>query len=1260
MDRLLFAVMPVLLAFNFPFGGNPGGSPYDYPAYLFRDGDQPPPANYQPERDWWLSGQRDPRPELFQSPQELYGVRGMSLPAAWRVSTGRPDVVIAVLDSGIRWHQRRYCELVNKIYLNAGELPLPNDLANPDDTRFGGYDANGDGVFNVADYAQDARAVDVNGNGWVDPEDLILIFSDGRDDDQNGYVDDISGWDFFENDNNARDDVDFGHGSNQARYAVAEAFEADTPCSPAADLPVDATPGTCPNCMVLPMRVGDSFVVDANHYAQAVVYAVDQGVAVIESALGSLNHTSFGAAAHTYAYRAGVVINASAADEASDHHNWPAAYEHTLVHNSLKPPEEPGTFPESYLFLNGCTNYGANIHVAIPSERCSSQAAGLAAGISGLVIAAAKNAVERGTMTAYLDDAGQPRDYALSPDELRQLWRLAADDVDFATPFPYHAFSDAFPVRYAWPQLLFQLGRWDNYQVIAATATERFHSGPGWDYYTGYGRLNAARLLAYIGRDNDPDAYLQAQDRIPPEADISSPSWFRDIAVNADGRALEPLDPTAPDMLVVRGRAAANRVTSAGGRFSYRLEWAPGIQGSSRAVTPAVPGRDRSPGPWTLIRQVADLDSAVDGELGRVALSELLAVLENDRYRQTPARDGSPYAVRLRLTVSAAPAKSRDRINNHAVFQKQIFVRPAQTQAILSGFGVAGAQSGGCASPVFHDLNGDGAEELLLATDDGLLHAVTSLEPYQSLPGWPVQSQALSAWHSAGAAPLPAQILGGFMYGAPAVAELDGDGVPYVLMGDQEGRLYAWDPTGRLKDGFPVSVDYRLSRETLCSPPLLPDCDDRGAVDLRNAQNQRDWAFFAAPAVGDLDPAYPGLEIVAGASDSHVYAWHADGSPVPGWPVLLRDPLQVSAVDPETRVYTYRENSEWRAGSKVVTTPTLADLDNDGDLEVVTLVNEQYREFPRATFGGTLIELLLLATEQVGNTRVYVLEHSGSASPPSPTALLTPHPHDQAYRPGWPVAITVAALDLVPIAGRGGTGQVVAADLDSDGRAEVVVAGHWGPATVLTAEGESFYGWSGLGMRTLAREGFGVESSAADDPSFAALGSLAVASLDGGASLSIMGAAASVQRILDVALVGRQTEGEDHLAVWRAEDGEFEPFAPLPAGDLAFFNSPIVTDINGDGMADVIAGTSGGELQIVGLQDGDTRRIQRRVLHTGGWLMNGAAVGRMRIGTAVQRVLVTYSREGRLRVYPVAEELPGSPPQWPRPGRDPHNSGWYR
>ena len=95
------------------------------------------------------------------------------------------------------------------------------------------FDVNGDGVFNIRDYDRATWVTDVNGNGRRDPQDIIWgddgngPCSDGVDDDANGYVDDIAGWDFFWNDNDPSDDSDCGHGTGEANDSAAEAHDDD-------------------------------------------------------------------------------------------------------------------------------------------------------------------------------------------------------------------------------------------------------------------------------------------------------------------------------------------------------------------------------------------------------------------------------------------------------------------------------------------------------------------------------------------------------------------------------------------------------------------------------------------------------------------------------------------------------------------------------------------------------------------------------------------------------------------------------------------------------------------------------------------------------------------------------------------------------------------------------------------------------------------------------------------------------------------------
>ena len=587
------------------------------------------------------------RPDVNNNPQEFYGVIGPSTNMAWRITTGRPDVVIAVIDDGVQWDQN--VPFLNKKYwLNRGELPLPPGGPNPLDTRFGGYDTNADGVFNSLDYS--GAVSDLNANGFVDPQDLIRTYSDSTDADSNGYVDDIAGWDFYENDNDPNDDVDFGHGNGRARDAVSEAGVED---------------GQCPNCMVMMLRVGDSFIADVNHWGEAAAYATDNGALVIEDALGTLNHTSFGQAGTDYAYYRGVIVNASEADEAAAHHNWPAAYEHTMVVNAIGDSGiDQAAVPYSWLHLLGCTNFGGYSFVSIPAVRCSSESAGRSAGVSGLLVSAAKNAIERGHMTRYIRDDGTQAAFPLSAEEMKQLWRLAADDIDFTSPCPDHSFCIEPP-----PDVVTPIAPPNNY-VINLPASVRYQAVRGWDYFTGYGRENAYRLVGYIGIENHPqvgsreyvgpgsaaigtDAVLKAQDRIPPEADITSPRWWGQFPYRPDSTLLDPQDPGAPSMVVVEGRAAANRVTAAGGTFDYILEWAPHVQGQKYPIgslQAAAGSQEKSAGPWSAAVVATGLNQAVVGELGRIPVANLVSTLGSNPNPFDPATDptsdSSPSVLR--------------------------------------------------------------------------------------------------------------------------------------------------------------------------------------------------------------------------------------------------------------------------------------------------------------------------------------------------------------------------------------------------------------------------------------------------------------------------------------------------------------------------------------------------------------------------------------------------------------------------------------
>jgi hypothetical protein len=126
-------------------------------------------------------------------------VSGFNAAGAWKITRGLPSVKVAILDTGINWDNN---SLRTQVALNRDELPKPQHA---DATTCAAYDCNADGAFNVTDYASDPRVHsadgDDNADAVLDPSDLIHDFSGDGDNDHNGYVDDIAGWDFFNDDN---------------------------------------------------------------------------------------------------------------------------------------------------------------------------------------------------------------------------------------------------------------------------------------------------------------------------------------------------------------------------------------------------------------------------------------------------------------------------------------------------------------------------------------------------------------------------------------------------------------------------------------------------------------------------------------------------------------------------------------------------------------------------------------------------------------------------------------------------------------------------------------------------------------------------------------------------------------------------------------------------------------------------------------------------------------------------------------------------
>ncbi|HEY1120890.1 MAG TPA: S8 family serine peptidase, partial [Haloferula sp.] len=195
----------------------------------------------------------------MRSPTPVSG--GIDAPRAWEMQTGINSVVVAVIDSGV-------------------------DRSHPD----------------------------LQGNLWVNPGEVA---GNGIDDDLNGYVDDVHGWDFHGKDNNPSDV--YGHGTHVAGTIAARGDNA-----------LGVT-GVCWNARILPVKflsdTGSGYTSDA---ISAVTYAARMGAKVMNNSWGGGGYSQALSDAIQAAGQAGSLFVASAGNDGANNDallRYPSCYD---------------------------------------------------------------------------------------------------------------------------------------------------------------------------------------------------------------------------------------------------------------------------------------------------------------------------------------------------------------------------------------------------------------------------------------------------------------------------------------------------------------------------------------------------------------------------------------------------------------------------------------------------------------------------------------------------------------------------------------------------------------------------------------------------------------------------------------------------------------------------------------------------------------------------------------------------------------------
>lgn len=238
-----------------------------------------------------------------------YALESMMLFDAWDVTKGSPDVKIAIVDSG-------------------------TDFLHPD----------------LAD------------NIWTNPNEIA---DDGIDNDGNGKIDDIHGWDFAANDDIEELLNKEYKEDNDPRNSVQTHGTMVAGCSGAVPNNNEGIAGTGYNCKIIPIKVGTEIQAADGIYQviEAVKYAAELGADVINCSWGTPAYSPAEQDLVNYiTLEKKALIVAAAGNETNDNDNnplYPTSYKNVLSVGAVDSNDEITEF----------SNYGFAVHTYAPGGR---------------------------------------------------------------------------------------------------------------------------------------------------------------------------------------------------------------------------------------------------------------------------------------------------------------------------------------------------------------------------------------------------------------------------------------------------------------------------------------------------------------------------------------------------------------------------------------------------------------------------------------------------------------------------------------------------------------------------------------------------------------------------------------------------------------------------------------------------------------------------------------------------------------------------
>ncbi|MEZ4886112.1 MAG: S8 family serine peptidase [Chitinophagales bacterium] len=260
-------------------------------------------------------------------------------------------------------------------------------------------------VVAIVDDAVETTHPDLAVNIW---QNVGEIPNNGVDDDDNGYVDDVQGYDVADDDNNP----------NPPFNADAHHFSHGTHCAGIVSAVTDNNKGIAAiggNVRLMVVKSKENATSGSSLQAgmEGVAYSIAAGANVISMSWGGPAYSQTLQDLITVAHEQGIVLVAAAGNSDTDAPMYPASYDHVISVGATNQEDEKAFF----------SNYGDKIDVMAPGFEIWSTVAGKSYDFkNGTSMACPLVAGLAGLMLSYNEH--------ISPDDLEECLKNSCDNID--------------------------------------------------------------------------------------------------------------------------------------------------------------------------------------------------------------------------------------------------------------------------------------------------------------------------------------------------------------------------------------------------------------------------------------------------------------------------------------------------------------------------------------------------------------------------------------------------------------------------------------------------------------------------------------------------------------------------------------------------------------------------------------------------------------------------------------------------------------